>query len=45
VCTIGRRNQFEPSIWILKDYDTNEWTLKHTVSTLNVFGETNILFG
>jgi hypothetical protein len=33
------------SIWILKDYGTNEWTLKHTVSTLNVFGWTDIQFG
>ena len=33
------------SIWILEDYGTNEWTLKHTVSTLNVFGKTDIQFG
>ena len=32
-------------IWILEDYGTNEWTLKHTVSTLNVFGWTDIQFG
>ena len=33
------------SVWILEDYATNKWTLKHTVSTLKVFGKTNIKFG
>ena len=33
------------SIWILEEYGTNEQTLKHTVSTLNVFGKTDIEFG
>ena len=33
------------SIWILEDYGTNEWTLKHNVSMLNVFGLTDIQFG
>ena len=33
------------SVWILEDYATNKWTLKHTVSTLKVFGMTNIQFG
>jgi hypothetical protein len=33
------------SIWILEDYATNKWTLKHTVSTLKVFAKTNIQFG
>ena len=33
------------SVWILEDYATNKWTLKHTVSTLKVFGKTNIQFG
>ena len=32
-------------VWILEDYATNKWTLKHTVSTLKVFGKTNIKFG
>ena len=32
------------SVWILEDYATNKWTLKHTISTLNVFGKTNIKF-
>ena len=33
------------SVWILEDYATNKWTLKHTVSTLKVFEKTNIQFG
>ena len=33
------------SVWILEDYATNKWTLKHTISTLDVFAETNIEFG
>ena len=36
----------ELSIWILKDYGTNnKWTLKHTISTLQVFAKTNVEFG
>ena len=48
VCTIGGvggHNMSLLSIWILEDYATNKWTLKHTVSTLKVFGKTNIQFG
>jgi hypothetical protein len=33
------------SVWILEDYATNKLTLKHIVSTLKVFGKTNIQFG
>ena len=33
------------NIWILEDHGTNKWTLKHTVSTLDVLLETNIEFG
>jgi len=33
------------NIWIFEDYGTNKWTLKHTVSTLDVILETNIEFG
>ena len=29
------------SIWILEDYGSNRWTLKHTV----IFGQNNIEFG
>ena len=32
------------SIWILEDYGTNKWTLKHIVSILKVFAQTNIEF-
>ena len=33
------------SIQILEDYGTNKQTLKHNVSTLQVFAKTNIEFG
>jgi glutamine amidotransferase-like uncharacterized protein len=33
------------SIWILEDYGSNRWTLKHTVTTLEIFGQNNIEFG
>jgi hypothetical protein len=33
------------SIWILEDYDSNKWTLNHTVTTLEIFGQNNIEFG
>ena len=32
------------SIWILEDYGINKWILKHTVSILKVFAQTNIEF-
>ncbi|KAL6621323.1 hypothetical protein ACP70R_033755 [Stipagrostis hirtigluma subsp. patula] len=28
-------------IWVLEDYDTQQWVLKHTVSFLELFGETS----
>jgi hypothetical protein len=28
------------STWVLQDSDTQEWVLKNTVNTLDVFGET-----
>ena len=34
VCTIHGRNMSKLLIRILKDYGTNKWILKHTVSTL-----------
>ena len=37
VCTVHSRNMSKLSIWILEDYGTNKWTLKHTVSILKVF--------
>jgi hypothetical protein len=30
------------SIWILEDYGNNRWTLKHTVTTLEIFGQNNV---
>ena len=44
-CTLHGRNMSNLKIWILEDNGTNKWTLKHTVSTLDVFVETNIEFG
>ena len=44
VCTVHGHNISKLSIWILEDYGTNKWTLKHTVSILKVFVETNIDF-
>ena len=32
------------SIWILEDFGTNKWTLKHTVSILKVFAQAKIEF-
>ena len=31
-------------VWILEDYGTNKWTLKHTINILKVFAQTNIEF-
>jgi hypothetical protein len=33
------------SIRILEDYDSNKWTLKHMVTTPEIFGHNNIEFG
>ena len=45
VCmTVHGRNMSKLSIWILEDYGTSKWTLKHTVSILKVFAKTNIEF-
>ena len=33
------------SIWILEDYGTDNWTLKHMVNTWILFGWINIRFG
>jgi len=45
VCTLHGRNMSNLKIWILEDYGTSEWTLKHDVSTLQVFAKTNVKFG
>ena len=45
LCTIEGPNDSKLSIWILEDYGTNSWTLKHTVTTRILFGRINIRFG
>ena len=45
VCIVAGPNDSKLSIWILEDYGTNNWTLKHTVSTRILFGRINIRFG
>jgi len=42
LCTTNIFNISQLSIWILEDYGTNTWTLKHTVTTLELF-EQNII--
>ena len=42
LCTAGTLNRYELSIWILEDYGTSKWTLKHKVTTLELFGKKNI---
>jgi hypothetical protein len=43
--TVDGPNESKLSIWILEDYGTDNWTLKHTVTTWIVFGRINIRFG
>ena len=45
VCTIAGPNDSKLLIWILEDYGTNNWILKHTVSTQILFGRISIRFG
>jgi hypothetical protein len=33
--------KYKLSIWVLQDYDTEEWVFKHTVDTHEVFGKYN----
>ena len=44
VCIVAGPNNSKLSIWILEDYGTNNWTLKHTVSMQILFGRINIRF-
>ena len=37
--------KYQLSFWVLKDYGIDNWTLKHTVTTLEIFGRNNIEFG
>ena len=45
LCTVAGPNDSKLSIWITEDYGTNNWTLKHTVTTRILFGRINIRFG
>ena len=45
LCTVDGPNDSKLSIWILEDYGTNNWTLKHMVSTWILFERINIRFG
>ena len=45
LCTIDVPNDSKLSNQILEDYGTNNWTLKHTVTMLEIFGWNNIKFG
>jgi hypothetical protein len=45
VCIADIFNRSDLSIWILEDYGTSKWTLKHTVNTLQLFGLNNIWLG
>ncbi|TVU41198.1 hypothetical protein EJB05_14697, partial [Eragrostis curvula] len=37
--TVGVPQKSELSIWVLEEYDTEEWSLKHRVSFLKLFGK------
>jgi hypothetical protein len=45
LCTIDTLNRYELLIWILEDYGTSKWTLKHKVTMLELFGKKNIEIG
>jgi len=45
LCIADIFNRFDLSIWILEDYSTSKWTLKHTVNTLQLFGLNNTRLG
>jgi hypothetical protein len=38
LCTADIYTITQLSIWILEDYGSNRWTLKHTVTMLEIFG-------
>ena len=42
LCTADTLNMYELLIWILEDYGTSKWILKHKVTTLELFGKMNI---
>ena len=37
--------KYQLSFWVLEDYGIDNWTLKHTVTTLDIFEWNNIEFG
>jgi hypothetical protein len=45
LCTVDGPNDSKLSIWIFEDYGTDNWTLKHMVTTRILFGRINIRFG
>ena len=45
LCTIDGPNDSKLSIWILQEDGTDNWTLKHTVTTRILFRRINIRFG
>ena len=45
VCIASMFRKYQLSFWVLEDYDTDNWTLKHTVTMLEIFGWNNIEFG
>jgi hypothetical protein len=45
LCIADIFNMSDLSIWILEDYGTSKWTLKHSVNTLQLFGLNNIRLG
>jgi len=45
VCTASMFRKYQLSFWVLEDYGTDNWTLKHTVTMLEIFGWDNIQFG
>ena len=40
--TADTLNRYGLSIWILEDYGTSKWTLKHKLTTLELFAKKNI---
>jgi hypothetical protein len=42
LCTSDIYTMTQLSIWILEDYGNNRWTLKHTVTTLEIFEQNNV---
>jgi hypothetical protein len=41
---VDENDGFKLSIWTLEDYATNKWILKHTISTLRLFGGKHIRY-